>query len=349
MQKIMGFRSRSLVMALAATMAPFAPVAAKEASYDVTHRMTIQPNLGFGGEWQAGWRYIVGQVVATYDRAKDEPETIKGQIEPFNGAGSPKNLSAAIGASSAFGESGATASFTSGSMAFNGTINVNGTATTNPPPGHSGSAFASSQSLLIAGLKRTSSSGHVSWNSVTSIRAVNCTSPCVAGKDPISFTLVDPVTSDIVAGTLLAIDLSIERGDGQIDWRDGILSVSTLSLLSGSFSIDQSSRFVTNPGTLNLTFVNNIITHSAATGIYAGLAPAVGRSAIGSFNFGEQDVGYDFGHGDIPIAVDFGFGNSGDATVAAVPEPSAWLMAMVGLGVTGGVMRRQKQTTRELA
>lgn len=344
MQKIRGFRSRSLALVLASAMVPFAPVAAKEASYHVTHQMTIKPNVGFDGEWQAGWRHIVGQVVATYDGAKDEPDTIKGQIEPFQGVGAPKNLSAAIGTSSAFGESGATATFTSGSQPFSGTINVNGTAATNTPPGHTGSAFAASQSLLIAGLKRTSSSGHISWNSVTSIRARGCTSPCAAGKDPISFTLVDPVTGDDVTGTLLAIDLSILSGDGQLDWRGGSLSVSTDRLLSGSFSIDQSSPYVTNPGTVELTFENNIITHSVATGIYAGLAPAVGQSALGSFNFGEQDVGYDFGYGKVPIAVDFGFGNYGDATVADVPEPSAWLMLIVGLGVTGNVVRRQKRS-----
>jgi hypothetical protein len=212
-----------------------------------------------------------------------------------------------------------------------------------PPIHRQGTAaFASSQSLLIAGLKRTSSSGHISWNSVTSIRAVGCTSPCVAGKDPISFTLLDPITGGDVAGKLLAIDLSILGGDGQLDWRDGKLSVSTGGLLSGSFSIDQSSPFVTNPGTLELTFENNIVTHSVATGIYAGLAPSVGQSALGSFNFGEQDVAYDFGYGNVPIAIDFGFGNYGDAAVAAVPEPSALLLAIAGLGVAGSLVRRQQ-------
>jgi len=345
MQMIHGFRRRSLAAVFVAAMVPLAPLAAKEAHYNVTHTLTIKPNVGFDGEWQAGWRYIVGEVEASYDGKKVQAPTLKGQIEPLIGAGTPQSRTATIGPSSAFGQSQATATFTTGSQPFNGSINVNGTATTNPPPGHSGRAFASSQSQLVAGLKRTSSSGHISWNSVSSVRAVGCTSPCVAGKDPISFSLVDPVTGDSVEGTLLSIDLSIEGGDGQLEWRNGTLSVSTDHLLSGSFSIDQSSRFVTNPGTLEVTFEKNIVTRSVATGIYAGLAPAVGQSALGAFNIGEPGVGYDFGYGDVPVAVDFGFGNAGTASVAVVPEPSAWLMALAGLGVTAGATRRRKGQT----
>lgn len=341
MSNFMGFRNRSIALAFVALLGPISSASAVERKYDVSHQMTIKPNVGFGGEWQAGWRYIVGEVSATYDGATDGPKTLKGQIEPFTGLGSPKSLSAAIGASSAFGESKATVTMGSGDQPFNGSINVNGYARTDPPIGHSGSAFAASKSLLIAGLKRTSSSGNISWKSVSSIFASACTSPCVEGKDPITFSLVDPVTGEDVAGTLLSIDMSISSGDGLLQWSQGALSVSSGGLLSGVFSIDQSSPFVTNPGTLSLTFENNVITQSLATGIFAGLAPSVGKSALGTFQFGEQDIGYDFGYGQLPLAVDFGFGNSGEAMVAVVPEPSVWLMTMAALGVIGGMTRRK--------
>ena len=319
------------------------PAAAKEAVYDVTHTMVIKPNQGFGGQWQAGWRYVVGQVKASYDGVTSRPKNLKGQIEPFTGPGSPKELDAVVGPASAHGSSGATVAFGGGDAPFTGTINVNGFAKIPTPTVKPASAFAASSSYLIAGLKRTSSSGAITWNSITSISARGCTHPCTNARDPLGFQLIDPNTGGLLSGTFLDIDLSITQGDGDMTWQGGVLSVNSGLNLSGSFLIDRRSPFSTTHGSVFLRFVDNFIVESTATGIYAGLAPSVGASALGSFHFGEPDVDYDFGYGNVPLAVDFLGGNSGVAFVADVPEPAAWALLIVGFGLTGMALRRRRQ------
>lgn len=326
-------------VALTLVLAPGLAAQAKTATYNVHHDLVIKPNAGFGGEWQAGWRYGVGRVFAREGKVSSAPKNLSGQIEPFSGAGSPKELSATAGASFAKGLSGATASGGPGSAPFMGSVTASGIATVNPPKGVSAQAAAASSSLLVAGLKRTSSSGHITWNSVSSVSVSGGKS---VGVDPIDVTVFDPITFKSIEERLLEIDLAIDGGTGAMTWAGGFLTMASDDLFSGAFTINRSGHFTTNPGMLSLKFLNNVITESIGTGIYAGLAPSVGASALGSFAFGEPDIDYDFGFGDRPISVDFGFANGGHAGVAEVPEPGVWALLIAGLAIVGGRLRRRR-------
>ena len=49
-------------VALTLVLAPGLAAQAKTATYNVHHDLVIKPNAGFGGEWQAGWRYGIGGI-----------------------------------------------------------------------------------------------------------------------------------------------------------------------------------------------------------------------------------------------------------------------------------------------
>jgi hypothetical protein len=231
----------------------------------------------------------------------------------------------------------------SGTVAFavgqplTATVTAKGSALATRVDNRSSFAFSSARSVVGAATLKTGSNGQINWRSRMTVEASGSASGRARGKDPIDFTATDLVSGTTLNGTLLDIESNITGGSGLVDWTDGVLTIAGPAL-SGNFLIDISSPFTLQQGIVQFSFAKGIVTSSTATGMFSGLLPGVGDSAIGSFALGDTNLDYDFGFGSNDIALSLGFGNGGEAQ-DAVPEPSAWAFLIAGFGAIGGMMR----------
>jgi len=305
-------------------------------SYDVTHKMTLKPNNA-QTSWIAAWGY--GQNVYAHNSIPqtDEKKPM-GNIQPFFGTNSNSTAASVAGADAQSTVSG-TVAFGVG-QPLTATVTAKGSALATKVDNRSSNAFSSARSVVGAATLKTGSNGQINWRSRMTVEANGSASGRVRGKDPIEFVATDLSSGTTISGTLLDIESNITGGSGLVDWTDGVLTI-TGSALSGSFLIDISSPFTLQKGRVDFSFAKGIVTSSTTTGMFAGLLPGVGTSAIGTFSLGDTNLDYDFGFGSNDISLDLGFSNGGEAA-DAVPEPATWFLLLAGFGLVGGVMRRRR-------
>jgi hypothetical protein len=307
-------------------------------SYDVTHDMTLKPNNA-QTSWIAAWGY--GQNVYAHNSLPqtDEKKPM-GNIQPFVGTKTNSTAASVAGADAKSTVSG-TVAFAVG-QPFTATVTAKGSAIATKVDDLSSTAFSSARSVVGAATLKTGSNGQINWRSRMTVEASGGAYGHVRGKDPIDFVASDLVSGTTVSGTLLDIESNITGGSGLVDWTDGVLTISGRAL-SGNFLIDISSPYTRQQGNVQFSFANGIVTSSMATGMFSGLLPGVGNSAIGAFALGDTNLDYDFGFGSNDIGLNLGFGNGGEAQ-DAIPEPATWAFLIAGFGAVGGVMRRRRYT-----
>jgi hypothetical protein len=158
------------------------------------------------------------------------------------------------------------------------------------------------------------------------------------GRDPINFSILDTVTGDLLEETLLDITYDI-RGDGSFDW-ESLSGIFSMNVQEASFTIDISSPYTTQQGTVQLVVSGGVVTTSVDTGMFDGLFPAIGTP--GSFNvlLPYFTLNYDFGNfngHDLDIVARF---SGSGAALAGVPEPGTILV--VSSGMLGMMLRRRR-------
>jgi hypothetical protein len=229
-----------------------------------------------------------------------------------------------------------------GEMQSEGYITAKRDTVTGLPNPSEAYAFSSS-TLEVAGGKELRS-GQILW-------APQIITPAVAGglpagvwqnwrygRDPINFSILDTVTGDLLEETLLDITFDI-RGDGSFDW-ESLSGLFQMDVEEGYFSIDISSPYTTQQGTVQLAIQGGVVTTSVDTGMFDGLFPAVGSS--GNFNIllPYFTLDYDFGNfngHDLDIVAKF---SGSGAALAGVPEPGTILV--VSSGMLGMMLRRRR-------
>jgi len=156
--------------------------------------------------------------------------------------------------------------------------------------------------------------------------------------DPISFEMFDLGTGDIIEqATLLEI---LADGDGTISWDNDIFS---LDSTDASFSVDISSPFTNEQGTLLLQVSGGQVTAAQSSGMFAGLSlPSLG--SLGTFSMAlPNDFGLSYDLDplqDRDVNVKFDFSGGGGA-FSAVPEPATWLLLGTGLVAFLSLQRRE--------
>ena len=252
---------------------------------------------------------------------------------PVAAAGGTVSETARVNApiNSAFGTSVVTiAPFSAGSV-VSGTIRAFGEATANGP--HDAYAFSSGRFAAQGGTLLKS--GQIKW-------LPGVVSPTVAGAayaiwDPISFQLSDVTGTPLRSGTLLEI---LANGNGSLSWIDGLFS---LDASDATFSIDISSPFTTQKGSLVLQVSGGLITHEQQTGMFSSLVlPALGSSGTFTMSLAnEVTLDYDLDPlGTGPLNVELNFAGGG-SVIVAIPEPDTYALITTGLCLIGWVSRRR--------
>jgi len=205
-----------------------------------------------------------------------------------------------------------------------GTIHVDGFAKIDNPNGPEAEAVASSISGVTVRSRTQLPNGRIQWG--PALMATVHGSASVAIHDPIHFDLIDLVTQEELAGTLLQIESELQ-GDGSFLWDGGLFQLDASFF---DFSIDISSPYTVQQGTVDLKVRNGIITTSVGTGLFANIFPSVGQSGAFSLPLGGIQLDYslgDFdGHG-LDVTFDFNGGGEAAARVPGeVPEPGSLLL-----------------------
>ena len=170
-------------------------------------------------------------------------------------------------------------------------------------------------------------------------------------KDPLSFTITDPITEEaLFSDWLFESDVSILASDmptpGSIKWgasgmlidaADAMLSVK----LNGAYTIQQ--------GELRLLINHGVVVDSFDSGVFDGWLPDLGATGpvmISSFG---NDFSFDYdlsslasrfsADANLTLEASSVMGSAFD--VAAVPEPSTYVLMLGGLGLLALATRRR--------
>jgi hypothetical protein len=285
--------------------------------YDVPHNFNFMPQ---GDVLDGSWSWnVFASARSPLDRHSDS-----GTV-PVNAPGvfGPKTVNAtANGASSQANASLNVTNFVPNDVT--GTVRSCGFASvdTNVP---SAEAFASSTSTFRVRGGRLMKSGRIRWG--PTMTATSHGQATAGVHDPISFDVIDLVSDAELSGTLLDI-LGELNGESTFAWSNGVFSVDASDF---SFSIVMNSPYTLQNGTVDLRIAGGTVVTSSATGIFAGLFPAVGSP--GTFTMPLPDLTLDYNLGDFggdDLNTAFDFGNGGSAEVG-VPESAAGVLAGVGL------------------
>ncbi|MEG3440260.1 hypothetical protein V0288_24245 [Pannus brasiliensis CCIBt3594] len=156
---------------------------------------------------------------------------------------------------------------------------------------------------------------------------------CGVRVDPISFSVTDPNTGEVLSSGKL-FDIT-NTGDGRVNWGDQSLD---FAISEGTFSITLDSPFIRadQRGSLFLEVQKGIITRSEDSGIFENWLPGIGSS--GTFSISSAagtgftpDLNFDYDLGDFGRDVDVEL--SADGGVLPVPEPST--VSPLSVGVLG--------------
>lgn len=293
-------------------------------NYFVNHKFNFTPQ---GDVVRGQWRYRVFT-------SADDPHMVCGPKQgsiamPVTNA---KNcMSVADQASSQAHSEVKTTNFAPGNVT--GSIGVSGFAKVT---GNPGDAFSAARSGVTVQGGKKMRNGKIKWGPAQTAQTQGQASAHI--HDPISFDVFDPDTHTHTTGTLLAIETSL-TGTGSFSWQNDEFSLNATTF---DFTIQMTSPFTAEQGTVDFHVRNGVVVGSSETGMFAGMLPGNGSSGDFSTPFSNDlTLNYDLGDmgGNNPD-VSFFFDGGGDAS-AAVPEPSS--LFLLGSGILGlcGLLRKQ--------
>ena len=172
--------------------------------------------------------------------------------------------------------------------------------------------------------------GQVRWSPAWHIDTI---SEGVA-SDPMSFSVLDLDTSLTQDSTFWDTGLTLDGG-GSSNWANGNISVNGGP--SGSFFITMESPYLTSPqGHIHVAWSGGVITSHDETGIFAGLAPALGLPSNFGLHVGDAsgnvDMNFDFGPDNASgFNMSMNASNSGLVSDPGVPEPATAALGIVGI------------------
>ncbi|MFN9591923.1 MAG: PEP-CTERM sorting domain-containing protein, partial [Pirellulaceae bacterium] len=129
------------------------------------------------------------------------------------------------------------------------------------------------------------------------------------------------------------------RGDGSLDG-ERLSGLFSMDIEEGYFSIDLSSPYTTQQGSLYIGVDGGLVTTSTDSGMFDGLLPALGTPGNFGFLLPYFVLDYDFGNfngHDLEIVASF---SGSGAALAGVPEPGTILV--VSSGMLGMMLRRRR-------
>lgn len=201
-----------------------------------------------------------------------------------------------------------------------GTIRAWGEATAALRPPRRSKAYAFSMTLVEAQGGRAMRNGNIRWGRV--VRDL------VGGRagsrrqvDPVDYTVTDKVTGKVHTGTLYTVTIDIlKRGGGGFLWENDKVEITNQDL---DFYIEFPTALTSLQGKLDLRVRKGVVTHSEATGTYAGKLPPVGtRIPIELDLPNTEDFDYDLGDFEgHDLEVDLDFSGAGETEEAKAADP----------------------------
>lgn len=211
--------------------------------------------------------------------------------------------------------------------AVTGTIRAHGFATAVAPPPRYSSSYAFSMAMVEARGGRQMRNGTIKWGKVVR-DVVKGTSRARRQVDPIEYTVTDRVTGEIFTGTLLSVEVDIPASPfGGFVWEGNRMQITASNL---TFRVAFPSTNTSLQGELLIEVENGMVTNSAGTGHYAGLAPAVGAKvpltlAVAS----EVEFDYDLGdHNGNELDVELDLHGAGEAAEEAATDVPTLFIAL---------------------
>ncbi|MFP6875896.1 MAG: Ig-like domain-containing protein, partial [Roseibacillus sp.] len=138
--------------------------------------------------------------------------------------------------------------------------------------------------------------------------------------DPIEYTVTDLETGEVHTGTLYSVLIEVNAGGGGFKWENDTVKIDALDL---RFKAEFPSQFTSLKGELDLHVKNGKVTHSEATGHYAGVLPPVGSSVPLEFPLADdEEFDYDLGDFDgHDLDVNLEFSGAGEAEEERAADP----------------------------
>ncbi len=227
-----------------------------------------------------------------------------------------------------------------------GTIRAFGEATAVIRPPRRSAAYAFSMAMVEAQGGRQLRNGTIQWRKVVRDLAAGQASSR-RQIDPIEYTVRDLVTGDVTTGTLYSVIIeATNRAGGDFQWENDVVTVGVSDL---SLRIGFPSTNTTAQGEAALDVRDGVVTTATATGMYAGLLPAVGARVPLSFSLpNEVNFDYDLGEFDgHDLDVDLNFDGAGEAQDAkAADDMPSLTIAPIDPSTPGAVTLSWPETDR---
>lgn len=321
-------------------------VYATHAEYSGTKTITVVPIQET--DWSSStWRYKQ-KADAHNNIGENSEQSANSFVRPATGVNTSEVAAQVTGASSISTVSGSVNSARGQPLTVTTTVKGSADADIGAPPPTKSWSHSDGYSFASAVTVKTDGHGHITAGIGRGLKISGSTEKNGTGsslRDPIEFSATDLSTGETRAGVFFDSNVSIYDGNGELTWKNGILTISATggSLLSGSFSIDMSSIYTLQKGSLNFEFKDNTVTTSTSSGVFEGLMPSVGQNAIGVFTTGQIGFDYDLGFGSNQIDLTLNIPDSGsaDAVASAVPEPESYTLLIAGIFCLTFVLRRR--------
>lgn len=208
-----------------------------------------------------------------------------------------------------------------------GTITAWGVATAAGAPHRRSTAYAFSMTSIEA-QGSTLKKGKLKWHSVVrdTVRGSRRSQ-----KDPIDYIVTDLVTGARVQGTLLSISMDMLPASlgGGINWDSNQVVISATDM---NLRIEIPGQLTSLTGRVDLQIRGGIVEVANASGIYAGILPAVGSAVPVAFNM-INDIEFDYdltsltpAGNDTDVVIDM-YG-SGEAVDESASEETALTMSL---------------------
>lgn len=333
-----GYLRSSLIAATALLSSATQPAFAAPASFDEEHKFEIDVKVLPGRDYEVKWSArVLGSARNEKVDKYDKPKTVKGQaplMDQIDGEAEVEDPDAKAESLSKFDVKAPAP----GTTIAKGEHRVMGMASADK----GATAFSKATSKVEYRVQTADAKGKIKWDPHWSVVSSLEGDSVGGSKDPIDFSVENLDTGEILQSRLFEIDVQVFDG-AFASWTDGLVEVDG-SVGSGSLLVDMTSPFITSAqGSLFVSFLDGLIVESLDSGLFDGLLPGVGSSALFNFTIADSD-GFE-------IAFDFGSANTNgyDFTIdleasgeAAVPEPPIAFLLGVGLAILS-LSRRNRQ------